>query len=139
MTLRAHRRPLGALLALASLLLCAAPLATAQDMSRSVVTRALAVARGANDAKATGRAAYGTSHVYTLDARAGQRLVATLRSPADAVTFSAIAPRAGTLDGAFGVTRWSGVLPESGRYRLVLVMNTPGLAPVRFRLTASVR
>ena len=129
---------IGALVVLTALL-CDAPPATAQNMSRTVVTHALAFARGASGVQATGRVAYGTSHVYTLDARAGQSLAVTLRSPADAVTFSATAPRAGTLAGAFGVTRWSGVLPESGRYRLVLVMNTPQLASVRFRLTVSVR
>lgn len=124
-------------LVLAMLLGLPAP-AVAQDRSNSVVSHAMVFGRGKSDAGATGRASYAMSYVYTLKARQGQTMSVALKSRTDDLTFSLIAPEAGTVDTAFGVTQWSGVLAESGTYRLVLVMNDPALKRVPYRLTVAV-
>ncbi len=127
------------LVVLAVVLHCAPLASAAQNMAHTVVTRALQFARGTSGAQVSGRADYATSHVYTLSARAGQTMTVDLQSPGDAVTFTAVAPVAGTLEEGFGVTHWQGVLPESGHYELVLVMNTESLRRVPYRLRVSVR
>ena len=121
-----------------ALLLGLPVMATAQNMSNSVVNDAMVFGHGKSDAEASGRASYAMSYVYTLKLRRGQTVSAKLKSHTDAVTFSLIAPQAGTVDTAFGVTQWSGVMAESGTCRIVLVMNHRALEPVPYRLTVAV-
>ncbi len=128
-----------ALLLLALVLQGVPPAGIAQNLSHTVVTRELRFARGSSGAQVNGRADHAMSHVYTLGVRAGQTMTVALQSPEDAVTFSVIAPEAGTLADGFGVTHWQGVLTEGGKYQLVLVMNDEARRRVPYRLQVTVR
>ena len=111
---------------------------SAQNLSNSVVSQTVVFWRGKSAAETTGRASYGISYVYMLDVRQGQTMSADLKSRTNAVTFSLMAPAAAAVEAAFSITRWSGVLSESGQYRLVLVMNDPQRKRVPYRLSVSV-
>ena len=111
---------------------------SAQNLSNSVVSQTVVFWRGKSAAETTGRASYGISYVYMLDVRQGQTMSADLKSRTNAVTFSLMAPAAAAVEAAFSITRWSGVLSESGQYRLVLVMNDPQRKRVPYRLSVAV-
>ena len=111
---------------------------SAQNLSNSVVSQTVVFWRGKSAAETTGRASYGISYVYMLDVRQGQTMSVDLKSRTNAVTFSLMAPAAAAVEAAFSITRWSGVLSESGQYRLVLVMNDPQRKRVPYRLSVSV-
>lgn len=134
-----HPSRLATLALLFALLLGMPPTLPAQNMANTVVTHALSFARGTNGTEVSGRAGYGMSYVYTVRVRAGQTMTASVHSRGGAVTFSVVAPAAGALPDAFGVTEWSGALEETGEYRLVLVMNDAQLKPVAYRLKVTVR
>ena len=111
---------------------------SAQNLSNSVVSQTVVFGRGKSAAEVTGRARYGISYVYMLDVRQGQTMSVDLKSRTNAVTFSLMAPAAAAVEAAFSITRWSGVLSESGQYRLALVMNDPQRKHVPYRLSVAV-
>lgn len=127
------------LLALTGVFL-ALPVATrAQNMGGTVVERRVKFARGTHRAVVSGRAKYGMSYVYKLGAGAGQNMNVLLTSRNNNVTFSVVGPNDETLDGAFGVTTWSGALPSAGDYSVVVVMNNKGSGTVPFSLDVGIR
>lgn len=119
-------------------LFLALPIPTrAQNMGGTVVEKRVRFPRGSHRASVPGRAKYGMSYVYKLGARAGQNMNVLVGSKDDSVTFSVIAPNDDTLPGAFNVGTWSGQLPQSGDYSIVVVMNTkrPGSIPFTLDVT----
>ena len=119
-------------------LLFALPVATrAQNQGGTVVERRVRFPRGSHRASVPGRAKYGMSYVYKFGARGGQNMNALLTSKDGLVAFSLIAPNGETIEGAFLVGTWSGELPQSGDYSIVVVMNTdrPGSVPFTLDVT----
>jgi hypothetical protein len=108
-------------------------------MGGTVVERRVKFARGTHRASVPGRAKYGMSYVYKLGARAGQNMNVLLSSKNGLVTFSVIAPNDETIPGAFGVGTWSGELPQSGDYSIVVVMNTERAGSVPFTLDVTIQ
>lgn len=106
--------------------------AAAQDTPRRI-----RFARGATSAVVEGAVLRGERATYLARARAGQRMRVQVTSPEDNAVFQLHGPgRAGTLPGAGetdDATAWSGVLPRSGDYRIV-VGGTRGNAGYRLRV-----
>ncbi len=119
---------------LALLLMVGADHVSAQNMSGSVVKKEVKFARGKSQATLRGTAKYAMSYVFDLDARSGQTMEINLAGKNSQLTFSVIAPDEETIDGAFGVAKWSGELPQSGKYSIVVVMNDENARPVPFSL-----
>ena len=109
-------------------------------------------ARGASSAEVSGAVIRGERALYSVEARGGQRMSLRIVAPENNAVFQVYAPGAesgtggaapeiagDTLPGAGAgddATRWTGVLPRSGAYLLV-VGATRGNAS--YRLTVTVR
>jgi hypothetical protein len=113
--------------------------ASAQNMSGTVVTKEIKFAKGKHQASVPGSAKYGRSYVYTLGAKAGQTMDVSVTAKNRELTFSVIGPDDETLEGAFGVTEWSGTLPANGKYQVVVVMNDENAGSVPFTLKAKIK
>ena len=80
-------------------------------------------ARGSSSAVVRGAVARGERAVYLVGARAGQRMRVRVASPEKNAVFQLYAPGGGALPGAGetdDATAWSGDLPRSGDYRIVV-------------------
>lgn len=115
------------------------PLTPAQNMRHTVVERRVRFPRGRSKATVHGKARYGMSYVYLVRAKAGQSMGLRLNSRGRAATFSLFSPGEAHGDPkAFAVSQWSGALPQSGDYTIVVVMNERGLSNVRYTLEVTV-
>lgn len=112
---------------------------SAQNMSQTVVEKRVKFARGQNKAVLRGSAKYGMSYVYKLRARAGQTMEINLAGKNPELSFSLIAPDEETIEDAFGVTEWSGKLPQTGDYSIVVVINDEDAAAAAFTLEVEIR
>lgn len=112
---------------------------SAQNMSGTVTTKEIKFAKGKHEASVPGSARYGRSYVYTLGAKAGQTMDVSVTAKNRELTFSVIGPDDETLEGAFGVTEWSGTLPANGKYQVVVVMNDENASSVPFTLKAKIK
>ena len=111
---------------------------SAQNMQSSVVKKQVKFARGRNKATLRGSAKYGMSYVFNLGAKAGQTMEVRLNGRNSELSFSVIAPDDETMEGGFGVSEWSGELPQSGNYSIVVVMNDENAASVPFTLEVKI-
>lgn len=104
-------------------LLCAVPCAASAGQRRrgqdKVATRTIRFAPGAKRTVIKERIPLGLSHQYKVHARAGQRMEVVLTTRGrTSLTISA--RNAGILEGADGVKSWTGDLPETGEYLIVI-------------------
>lgn len=120
------------------LILGGASLASAQNMSHTVVEKQVKFARGKNKATLSGSAKYGMSYVYTLRAKEGQTMEISLSGNNPELTFSLILPDEETDENGFGVTDWTGELPQTGDYRIVVVMNDENSRAVPYKLEVKI-
>lgn len=120
-------------------MLGAAQIATAQNMQHTVVTKDVRFARGKHQTSLRGSAKYGMSYVFNLRAKQGQTMDIRLTGKNSQLGFSLIAPDDETIEGAFGVANWSGVLPQSGKYSIVVVMNDEKSARVPYALAVTIK
>jgi hypothetical protein len=111
---------------------------SAQNMSGTVVKKVIKFAPGESKGSARGSARYGRSYVYTLTAKANQQIEIRLNGKNPELKFSLIRPDEETIDGAFLVSEWSGKLPQSGAYSIVVVMNDSDSAAVPYTLDVSI-
>lgn len=99
-------------------------------------------ARGSSSAMVRGAVVRGERAVYLVRARAGQRMRVRVASPEDNAIFQLYAPGGGgALPGAgeaADARAWSGVLPRSGDYRVV-VGGTRGNASYTLRVAIAGR
>ena len=123
---------------LALLLLAGAEHISAQNMAGTVIKKEVRFARGKSQATMRGVAKYAMSYVFDLDARSGQTMAINLAGKNSQLTFSLIAPDEETIEGAFSVAKWTGDLPQSGKYSIVVVMNDENAPPVPFSLTVRI-
>jgi hypothetical protein len=139
-------RFIGILVALLVWLGCAEPARTGEAIEP------IRFARGASSAEVRGAVVRGTRALYSIAARKGQSMSLRIRAVEDNAVFQVYAPgaRPETRDGVLQVigealpgagegedaTRWTGKLPQSGTYLLV-VGATRGNAT--YRLTVAIR
>ena len=97
--------------------------------------RRLRFPAGATSAVAEGRATLGFGDTYLVGARAGQQMTLRLAAANKSVTLIVMTPNAKALL-ADNVTTWSGTLPESGDYRILIDADERGGA---YKLTVSIR
>lgn len=99
--------------------------------------RRIRFARGATSATVESAVVRGERATYLVGARAGQRMRVRVASPGSNAVFQLYGPgRVGALPGAGDTddaTAWSGALPRSGDYRIV-VGGTRGNAEFRLRV-----
>jgi hypothetical protein len=105
--------------------------------SGTVITKQVKFARGQNKALFKGKAKYAMSYVYELVAKKGQTLEIGLSGKNSELKFSLILPDDETMDNGFGVKKWSGKLPQNGKYKIVIVMNDE-TAAVAYQLAVKV-
>ena len=116
-----------------------AELASAQNMSGTVVEKKIKFAPGQSKASVRGRAKYGMSYVYKFTAKANQQVRIDLTGKNSELKFSLIRPDEETTENAFTVSEWSGKLPQSGTYSIVVVANDPdAAAAVPYALDVSI-
>lgn len=125
--------------AFAVLVMGGSQLATAQNMQHTVVKKEVKFARGKSQATVRGTAKYGMSYVFNLGARVGQTMEISLTGKNSQLTFSLIAPDEETIEDAFGVSKWTGELPLSGKYSIVVVMNDENAASIPFALEVKIK
>ena len=117
-----------------------ATVVSAQNMEHTVVTKQVKFAKGKSKSTVTGSAKYGMSYVFELGAKEGQTMDLNLVGKNSQLTFSLAAPPDDdTIENAFGVTKWSGKLPKSGKYSIVVVMNDEYGGSVPYTLEVSIK
>ena len=89
---------------------------------------------GQSQAVRRGKADYGTSYVYRLKVRKGQRMEVSVESAEKDLIFSVAAPKEEITEDRSGVKQWTGRLQETGTYLIVLVMNNENAKKVPYRL-----
>lgn len=112
---------------------------SAQNMQNTVVKKQVKFARGQHKATVRGTAKYAMSYVFDLGAKAGQTMTVRLNGKNSELSFSVIAPDEETMEGAFGVSDWSGELPQAGNYSVVVVMNDENAKSVPFTLEVEIK
>ncbi len=122
-----------------AVVLGAASVVSAQNMSGTVSTKEIKFAKGKSEATMWGSARYARSYVYTLGAKAGQTMEISVSAKNQDLRFSVIGPDEETLEDAFGVTEWLGKLPLGGKYQVVIVMNDENAGSVPFSLKAKIK
>lgn len=101
-------------------------------------TQRITFAAGATGTTISGRIDGAQIRNYLLNARAGQTMTVTVTSPAGGAFLTVVSPGGSPLARAqAGAQAFSGVLPESGDYRLS-VLHPSGTANTNFVLTVSV-
>ncbi len=111
----------------------------AQNMGGTVVERRVKFAKGKTSVTLRGKAKYGMSYVYHVRAQKGQQMSVQLKSARGLVTLSLISPDTQTVENAFGTRDWSGELPQTGDYSIVVVMNDEKSANVPYALEITIR
>ena len=113
----------------------AAPPPAAQCRTQDrVVAKQLKFGRGRTTGVVRDTVRLCTSHEYRLRARAGQQMSVHLAT-GRRTSFTLQAPSGDTLEGADGVTDWSGELPEAGDYLIIIGTD----ATARYTLEVTVR
>jgi hypothetical protein len=106
----------------------------------TVVTRRVQFSRGRTSTVLKGRAEWGTAYTYLLNARAGQSMSVeitgipgvTIRTPDPNHKFD-------IEEGSGGVKRWSGDLPATGTYKLIVSHTADGVRAAPYTLKNSVQ
>lgn len=112
----------------------------AQNMQHTVVKHRVKFEPGKTKAILRGKANYGMSYVYLVGARKEQTMEVHLTSKDSVVKFSLIAPEEEeSMDHAFLVSDWTGKLPRSGDYSIVVVMNEEAAANVAYALEVAIK
>jgi hypothetical protein len=117
----------------------AASAVLAQNMSGTVVTKEIKFAKGKHEAVISGTAKYGLSYVYKLGANAGQTIDVDLVGKNPELIFSLMAqpPDEDTISTM--VKTYTGELPKSGKYMIVVVMNDEKAAGIPFTLKVKIK
>ncbi|HEY0426504.1 MAG TPA: hypothetical protein VGC76_01735 [Pyrinomonadaceae bacterium] len=108
----------------------------------TVVRKKVAFAKGTSSTTLKGSAAWGTAYVYTLQAKAGQRMTITLAGK-PSFDFSLVVPP--DADGeqpdgeTHGVKNWSGTLNDSGVYQIIVSHTIDGVGAAPFTLKISIK
>lgn len=113
-----------------------APLAVAQTtIARE---KRVKISRGQSK-KIIGKTDATTNYVYKIRAQKDQTLEARITSEGGAATFSVVPPGTQVLENAAAVSQWSGALPETGEYSIVVVMNTKSATKTPYTLELALK
>lgn len=108
----------------------------------TIVRKKVTFAKGTSGATIKGSANWGTAYVYTLQAKAGQRMTITLAGK-PSFDFSLVVPP--EADGeqpggdTQGVKSWSGTLNDSGVYQIIVSHTIDGVGAAPFTLKISIK
>jgi hypothetical protein len=100
-----------------ALMFCFSFEARAQRPMDKEVRQTIRFARGKSSAVISKRIPLGTSHLYTLRARAGQTMTVILKT-GNRTSFTIFSPSDQIMEGADGETMWRGMLDETGTYKI---------------------
>ncbi len=111
--------------------------ATAAAQKGTTINRRVQFPRGRTTAVLKGKANWGANYIYRLHARAGQTMLVHITG---VPTFRIIAPGSRNyeaLDGADNVKDWTGELPRTGNYQIVVghANDNYTLAPYTLEIT----
>jgi hypothetical protein len=108
----------------------------------TVVRKKVTFAKGTSGAMLKGSATWGTAYVYTLQAKAGQRMTITLAGK-PSFDFSLVVPPDADGEQPDGKTQsvknWSGTLNDSGVYQIIVSHTIDGVAAAPFTLKISIK
>lgn len=106
--------------------------------SQIAVERKVKLSRGKSKIL-RGKADFLTSYAYKIRAEKDQKLEARLSSEGGNATFSIVPPGTQILENGAGVKEWSGALPETGEYLIVVAMNTKAEGKFPYALELTIR
>jgi hypothetical protein len=86
-----------------------------------------------------GKTDFSTSYAYKIRADKDRRLEARISSEGGSATFSIVPPGTQTLENGAGVKEWSGTLPVTGEYIIVVAMNTKAEGKFPYTLELTIR
>lgn len=115
-----------------ALTLLAGSLPTALSQGQLAVEKNVKLSRGKTKTLRGKTDSY-TSYVYKVRAEKDRTLEARLTSDNNTATFSIVPPGTQTLENGAGVKEWTGVLPETGVYSIIVAV--PGSASVEVPYT----
>lgn len=106
----------------------------------TVVTRRVQFSRGRTSTVLKGKADWGTAYTYLLHARAGQSMTVEITGiPGVAIRTPDPNHEFDIEEGSGGVKRWSGDLPATGTYKLIVSHTTDGVKATPYTLKISVQ
>lgn len=122
-------------LILPALIAVSVPPGLAMQASRAVEKR-ISLSSG-RTRKIQGRTDSSTSYVYKLRAKKDQHLDARVTAEGGVATFSVVPPGTEILENAAGVKEWSGTLPQTGEYSIIvsITSNSELKSPYTLELT----
>lgn len=100
----------------------------------TVTTRPLVFPKGKPTVERSGRANYAHSYVWVFRGEKDRNVEIRVTSPDGRVQFSLTSDKTGTVKGAFLRNEWTGTLPGTGQYHIVLVMNDDSARAVPYKL-----
>ena len=106
----------------------------AAAQSNTVVTRRLTFPAGQSVVEQSGKADYAMSYVWRFRAQKGQKVEISLTSDGGRVKFSFSGDNTDTFRDGFLVDHWSGALPLTDDYNIVIVMNDEKAKNIAYRL-----
>ncbi len=113
------------------------PLVLAQQ-GRLAVEKRISLSRG-RTRKIQGKTFSSTSYVYKLRAQKEQQLTARITAEGDVATFSIVPPGTESLENAAGVKEWSGTLPQTGEYSIVVSITSNSELKVPYTLELTIK
>lgn len=128
--MRVNRRLLTSFIVLA---LLAGSLPAALAQGQFAVEKKVRLSRGKTKTL-RGKTDSSTSYVYKIQADKDRRLEARLTSEAATATFSIVPPGTQILENGAGVKEWTGVLPETGIYSIIVAVQASAGAEVPYTL-----
>lgn len=124
-------------LVLLALITGSAPYALAQQ-GRLAVEKRISLTRG-RTRKIQGKTDSSTSYVYKLRAQKDQQLQARITAEGDVATFSIVPPGTEILENAAGVKEWSGTLPQTGEYSIIVSITSNSELKTPYTLELSIK
>ncbi|HEY0323313.1 MAG TPA: hypothetical protein VGC66_20315 [Pyrinomonadaceae bacterium] len=112
------------------------PLASAQGQVG--VEKRISLSRGKTKT-IRGKTDSSTSYIYKMRAQKDQKLVARVTSDGGVATFSIVPPGTQILENAAGVKEWSGMLPETGDYLIIVAVSSSGVDKISYTLELTIR
>lgn len=124
-------------LILLALIAGSVPTALAQQ-GRLAVEKRISLSRG-RTRTIRGKTYSSTSYVYKLRAQKDQRLEARVTAEGGDATFSIVPPGTEILENAAGVKEWSGTLPQTGEYSVIVSITSTSELKVPYTLELTIR
>jgi hypothetical protein len=97
------------------------------------------ISKKGGHATINGKMSPGTSYAYKVSAQKGQKMEAHLTMKDGAATFSVVPPGPELLENSGSVMTWSGNLPQTGDYSIIVVAQGKEPTKVHYTLEISLK